>query len=1020
MVGSVAWQRYEAWNQALVSVLFTSANDGRPVYLDMDDDIFSRVAREVGVDPSNASAQLADAVRATLNLGDGDGPVFKQHLQNLRLWRRGPLKRVRDAGMLPEAPPIIGLLAALTLAAEEMQRDQSFSGNAYYPRLYQVLHVAEGKQQTKLHSAYQRDAEELWAGLNDWLSATDGRFGLPTAYALRHRYVGLPLSQALVRSADRRQFPLMFERYALPAGGEISPADMEHLIDSWLQMRPCPVSKSLESLWQRGQARERIAGVAAIELRSWDGTVTVHDPSGITKTGEVRLACWARRFPRPRFDISFLASFGAQASPQVLTVLTAPGRPEIEVNPVAGGRLLPVFTQKIDPTTLVEGVLQVEAKGTGLEASRLPRRLVTFRHDDLLNAYVECERVQLGEDCMLLVKGDEPFVGEVRDLLGRVARPGFRQEPETLPGLPKGWVAFADVQVVAVPEHESSRTDLNALVPLLSAQLAFAGGSRLPGQLRKWSSLNPPEIRAVVQGTSGLSVRLEAPHEGGEKLDLPRTWTVDGAALVVDLSELRLSDGDYEVFLLGQDDAVVQQATLRLRSSDTPDSTAWRTVIHLAHDVSDPLTVLRATAPGADTPADAVIRGPYTAMVRTPSVAVSAAPSRVWWTAPKPEVASSSPPIALAAIDPQSCVVTGAHYIQLPTVHGKAKGGTISGRCTKCGLVKRYPARFRRPREDYKHSGAEAAPLRVTIAELPPVLDYQVSGDVAFDSLVHVTGGDFHTFEYVTSQIEATALFSDVFARSLEARGDVEIERDSAFTFLRWEVSPAYLAELATGEFMLVGSWSRDDWEALRGHVLKGGGSVASKRDEYGLVQRLVANVDASELSRICELIGTAGVVRDAGARLAAVLPPLSELETALPRIPMSGASKIQGFHLKSASWVSSAFADKPGAYRLDRGFGRIYVFRTPADVEAGTAAVATAQLVKHLAARHFGHPLLAYTPSRKLLVVPLGADLPGLYGRAAVLCDGRLPKSYEKRRWLLYHGVTQRVADTLNSLLTS
>ena len=42
MAVSAAWQRYDAWNQALGSMLFTSANDGRPVYLDMDDDVLSR------------------------------------------------------------------------------------------------------------------------------------------------------------------------------------------------------------------------------------------------------------------------------------------------------------------------------------------------------------------------------------------------------------------------------------------------------------------------------------------------------------------------------------------------------------------------------------------------------------------------------------------------------------------------------------------------------------------------------------------------------------------------------------------------------------------------------------------------------------------------------------------------------------------------------------------------------------------------------------------------------------------
>ena len=125
----------------------------------------------------------------------------------------------------------------------------------------------------RITAAYRKYAEELWGRLNEWLSAADGQFGLPTAYALSHRYIGLPLSQALVRAADRRQFPLMFHRFGLPPGGEIPPAEMEQLLDSWLQMRPCPVSKNLAALWQRGQARERIANVAAVELHSWDGTL---------------------------------------------------------------------------------------------------------------------------------------------------------------------------------------------------------------------------------------------------------------------------------------------------------------------------------------------------------------------------------------------------------------------------------------------------------------------------------------------------------------------------------------------------------------------------------------------------------------------------------------------------------------------------------------------------------------------------------------------------------------------------
>ena len=298
MASSAAWQRYDAWNQALGSVLFTSANEGRPAYLDMDDDVLRLVAAETGVELAEAAMELAATVRSTLDVDSASATVFEQHLRNLRRWQHVTVEESSDVGAIPPAPPILGLLAALTLAAEEMQHDGDFAGNAYYPRLFRVLRIEDRRQQSRLKAAYRKHAEELWGGLNEWLSAADGRIGLPTAYALSHRYVGLPLSQALVRSADRRQFPLMFHRFGLSPGGEISPADMERLLDSWLQMRPCPVSKSLESLWQRGQARERIAGVAAVELASWDGALADSHPVEGRKTGGVQLLSWLRRFPK--------------------------------------------------------------------------------------------------------------------------------------------------------------------------------------------------------------------------------------------------------------------------------------------------------------------------------------------------------------------------------------------------------------------------------------------------------------------------------------------------------------------------------------------------------------------------------------------------------------------------------------------------------------------------------------------------------------------------------------------------
>jgi len=1028
MAVSAAWQRYNAWNQALSSVLFTSANQGRPIYLDMDDDVLARVAAEAGVEAANAAAELADAVRATLTLDSASGRVFEEHLRNLRLWRRVTLKKSCDDGTIAPTPPVLGVLAVLTLAAEEMQHDGDFGGNAYYPRLFRVLHIDDDKQQSQIKATYRRHAEELWGGLNEWLSAADGRLGLPTAYALSHRYIGLPISQALVRSADRRQFPLLFHRFGLPPGGEISPADMERLIDNWLQMRPCPVSRSLESLWQRGQARERIASVAAFELRSWDGALVDSHPSESRKTGGVQLLCWLHRFPKRRLEISFLASLGTQVGPRTLIVLSADGEPSLDVVPVAGARLQPTFTTEIDAASLVQGVLRLADPSEDLEVTRFPRRVVPFRYDDLLNAYVECERVQLGEDSMLLVKDGHGLPGSVHDILGQIARPGFREE-SAFPGLPDGWVLFADVQVVATPAPEPVGYDLNALIPLLSSQLTLAGGTKLPGGLRKWSSLDPPEIRAVAQSSASLSVVLDTAHKTDGPPGLPHTWTSDEAALVADIYALGLPDGDYEVALL-DGGRTVQQSILRLRSSNTPDAATRHAATILAHNLSDdPLAVLRARPLRPATPADAMVRGPSAIPPCTPPAITIAAGMDVWWNAPRPPPPPPPPPLILAAIDPTSCVVTGAHYIQLPPAYGRSKGGLISGVCKYCGLIKRYPARIR-----WHHDGTSAraqqngafaqskqsAPIDVHVSDLPEVADGHSDWDVAFDSLVHVHGGSYRTLEYVADQVEESTLFTDTFSRTLEVRGDLEVERGADLAPVKWELAPAYLAELATGGFLLTGCWSLDDRGALKELVEKAGGTLTSQRDQHGPARHLIAGVTAAELADITATIGTVGVAPDAAARLVGMLPPLGTLEAALHRVPLPSARRILQFHLESASWVEVPSAIEPGAYRLEQAFHRTDVFRTATDVEAGAAALATVQLSKHLAARRSGRTLLAYFPDQQLLAVPIGADLPGLYGRAAVLCGGRLPTPDGRRRLLLYYDVPQHVADALNYLLTT
>ena len=77
----------------------------------------------------------------------------------------------------------------------------------------------------------------------------------------------------------------------------------------------------------------------------------------------------------------------------------------------------------------------------------------------------------------------------------------------------------------------------------------------------------------------------------------------------------------------------------------------------------------------------------------------------------------------------------------------------------------------------------------------------------------------------------------------------------------------------------------------------------------------------------------------------------------------------------------------RTGLYRRHRGYRREYWFRSPLIRERDRAPVGV-DLSKHLVALGAGSPLLRYDESRRTLSVPLGARLPELYERSAVLCS--------------------------------
>ncbi|WP_300646131.1 hypothetical protein [Nocardioides sp.] len=1011
------WAEYERWDRALARHLFSEESAGVPVYLEITPEVFASVASELDVvgDPAR---RLAEVVRETLYLDDRNG--FDAHRERFQMWRRHEFglasTRVKRTSTDLAPPPVVALLAVLVLAAERMGRDANQAAHAYYPRLAEVLNVDEGEA-ARLKQAFPI-TETFWRGLNDYLVAHEGRIGLPTADALSFRYVGIPQSQALVRAADRAKLPVFFTRFGLAPGSEVIATDLERLMDVWIGGSPCPVSSNLKNLWGRGAARERIAGVAAVELRLWDGAFRDTSEQSLTASGQVGLCANLRQsFGGRSIEFSFVARVPRATAVSELVVSSAEAKPIVGVIPAAGGRVRPIPGSRFDAASLVGALMELQEPDSGETITRRPRRLVPLRRDELIGALVETDRLQLADDVLLLVKDDSRLLGNVLAVIdqcgirGDIYRSIASEDAQALPGLPEGWVLIDGVQMLTVPRGVK-HVDLHALVPLTTAQLNFAGGLKMPGRIRKFSSLQPPEIRAAVAEAETITITITSV---GDEVVERYQWSEQANAMVIPLAGLELEDGDYEV-TLQVDDEVLSRPTLRLRSADTPDALTWETCTSLNYEFDwSPTAAISANASLGT--ANLFVDGVSTIGLRDRPRLDKPVPEGVGWAAKKASSGVVQPVVVLGSADPKSCMVTGKHYIQLPTWHGgKATAKTIQGVCRDCGVVKTSPTR---PRWKNVHTPDEA-PAELHLAQYTTDVELQAQWDVCLDTVVHVGGGPISALERIAAHVDGTSLFADEFVRALEVAGHIDVRRDDAMAPQEWEANPAYLAETMRNGFLLAGVWSPSMRAVLEREVKAAGGQVTRVAGaDSGLSSWYVRGLSGDRLENVTDAMSLPhAVVRDAARRMLAALPPLSELEAAMPDVPIPQHSKATMFSLRDASWQNVPGVGAPGAYRVEQAFRRLSIWVDQGGAISRTARIGSVQLVKHLAGRAAGRPLLGYLSASEALVVPIGADLPGLYGRVAALCSGQLPRSSPRTRSLAYLDVPRDIADGLHSLL--
>ena len=1030
-----AWERYGKLNSAIAQEVFGKDVAGQPVYLDLEPEILARIAKHMGhrsaTDPDE---QLIEIVKATLSSPDGAAGVFSAHTTQAWLWGL-------EGNSSP--PPCIAVLAMLSLVAERMKQSKEFAGSNYYGRLLQTLDI-DAAFRDRVVRDFRRETPLLWNTLNRWLEECNGRRGLPTAVAFdRRRFIGLPLSQALVRAQDRTKLPNLFAQFGLQPGQRISVQTMQHLLGDWLPRSQ--VTQSLKRLWSKSANKERISEVVCAELQGWDGALPSDlRPAEHKLDDNLFLAAEFRAYPRPTIDLLLVARHTgkgnhrsvALSSDATDTAGRALGRlgneMRLQLMPGTSWELLEPSDLVLCPELLIANV-SLTVPESGKKCTRRAKRLILLKRHEADHLYVEARRAELLETYLILVISD--LADSAREVLRSAARAGVQElNHESLRGLPPDWTAFQNVQLERVPN--TSIEDLTPLQPIARTHLALGDGLSLPG-MNVWHSDRLPELRVVVdEHNESKAAYIRAVPirylDDREVVDVPLA-EIEGNG-VVDLSRITaLRDGDFRIVVTDPGNgSTLATASLRTRSASWPRRLEQEEDTLIGHVLldGDCLTPFAGSIPETD-PETAKVVGALVdggtrlaSTKRTDTTArIPVRPGVVVEEIEKDEWDSLETVSENAFDDLPICFTRHHHYWLCAPQHGKEPVYSI---CKDCGREKWWePKRKHRTRKCPPSDRAQIIGENAVAHRPLPTISERDRADMelALDALSYARTGSWRSLCAITAPIDDAPWFAHEAARRLEALGHIQIEIDQRnMSPKRWSIAPSTIVQPQLGPCFLAGSRSSRLVKAITAvaSILDGEVRVIPQPNGPKVVE--IHGLGADELTLLVEEIQEQhrlelGLSISPDSRIAEMLPSLGTIRRSLPDLTTT-AARMEWLDLNSGRWISADQMDCAGAYRL-RSWPWIYAVVPKVGAREGRSVVADVRLSKYLASNDASFALIGYDESSRTLLASAGAPLPGLFERVAVLCSGRLP-TQRRDRTLAYERVPLAIAEAIWAALAN
>ncbi len=1041
------WDDYLRWNSGLAEFFFPLENGPRPVYLDMEDTAFEVIGSQIGA-PGESVENFIRVVSSTCE--ESDGSFFRAHQARADRWIRDP----RD-----EPPPSIAIAAFFSLAAERMARGGKFRHTNYYVRLAELLAISPEVEGSKFE-AMQRDfrarSRSVWHAINEWLIMSAGSRGLPTAFARDWRtHVGVPISQALLREADRQALLRAFDDMRLPARKAMALSDMTRVLREWALRFAVP--SSLHALLKSEQTVSFVADVACHLLEAWDGASTRQEVEGEFVSGRVILVARVSTFLSSRIDIDLLlrsrSAVGEKVTAEWSFANGGDGddseseRSTLRFNlePLTSSGLKYLRPESPLPIArILQTPIQIQTE-MGPVFSRMPRRLVIFEPDVQIGLLVEVDRVSLGTPITLLVH--ETLLSEVLATLeGKMVVDPTVGDSSQFRGLPEQWTCLHQLELGAVPEVAPEQHDLFGLQPFEWTNIAFQKGLALPGA-GSWLQSGLPEVSIVTEESDELVVTFEMEDDDdSDTRELGKFREFAKYSLGSLLGD-RLPAGQYRI-VVRKDAQSLPIASRRLvvKSADEP-----RFLIHgsqhLRHDLADPMGAVSAACTDGE-PRAMVLSGADTSAlnaIREEELAGDVGSHPAWLRLVRDEVdpgdldrESEEFPANVAASDGMgngspACFVGGAHHWRLPDAGPEAMLGrrpqSLEQRCKLCGLENRRPTRpssgtaratgrAKANKQSERTTAVASATLaRHMIAESQSLPQTSVGVDSLMEALTYIGEGVWGEFESLASQLNPAPWYPIELARDLSSLAFLDIQYDLETAAPKaWGVASSTLVEVDQNWYL---AGARDP------RLISAASQVAELADSHLAVTAgrsggpsllYFTALSKESISEVAEIVSDAVgrpvvVPAEPSLLLAASLPSLEELLAQMPR-QVTRAMTGDVFDVANNSWISEAVIRvgalvRVGAYR--RGFR----FITSVTGDTFEFVQIDYRLGKWLAVSAAGCINCHYVSEAGELFVPIGNRLPGLYERAIVLQSCRLPSlaRVDGKVHHIYEQVTERVA---------